>query len=69
MVLGSLSIEFPEESKIQRKHFWSVDVHDNMRAGHGWLFVPPYYVVDLTIKQQGTSKARKNIFLALIMGS
>lgn len=67
MVFGSLSIEFPEESKIPRKHFWSVDVKDNARAGHAWIFVPPYHVVDLTIKQQVYKQGEEQYLPSMVL--
>jgi len=48
---GSLSIEFPEQSNISNKYFWSVDRGD-FAARHAWVYAPPYNVIDLSVRQQ-----------------
>lgn len=50
-IKGSLTIEFPPESGLQRRYFWSVD-HGEFVAGHAWVFAPPYSVVDVAVRQQ-----------------
>lgn len=50
-VKGSLTISFPTHSNIERKYFWSVH-NDEYSAGHSWLVVPPYRIVDLTVQRQ-----------------
>ncbi|MFY0519372.1 hypothetical protein ACOMCU_16315 [Lysinibacillus sp. UGB7] len=55
MVCGSLNIDYPKKSKLPRGHFWSCDIsytNQPIMAAHAWLFVPPFYVVDLTVKMQ-----------------
>lgn len=50
-VKGSLTISFPERSRIGPRYFWSVD-HGHFTAGHAWLLAPPFTVVDISVKQQ-----------------
>ena len=50
-IKGSLTISFPPASGIQPRYFWSSD-HGEFTAGHAWLFVPPFTVVDISAKQQ-----------------
>lgn len=67
MMFGSLSIEFPKKSGIPQKHFWSIDIKDNVRAAHAWIFVPPYHVVDLTIKQQEYKQGEEQYLPSMIL--
>ncbi len=48
---GSLTIDFPSESKIQTKYFWSVDNGD-FESGHTWIVAPPFNVIDIALKRQ-----------------
>jgi len=48
---GSLTITFPKGSDIEKRYFWSVD-QGNFVAGHAWVFAPPFFVIDITLKQQ-----------------
>jgi hypothetical protein len=59
MVFGSLSIDYPKESGLERGHFWCVDYSVGATAAHAWLFVPPYHIVDLTIKMQPYSQGQE----------
>lgn len=65
VVSGSLSIDFPIESNIPRKYFWSV--HNNARPAHSWVVVPPYYVVDLTIKQQEYTQSEEPYLPSMVL--
>jgi hypothetical protein len=51
IVKGSLTITYPKSSRIGKRYFWSVDEGDFV-AGHAWVYAPPFYVVDITVKQQ-----------------
>ena len=51
IVKGSLTISFPESSKIKPTYYWSFDT-GRFEAGHAWVFAPPYKVIDISIKQQ-----------------
>lgn len=55
VVKGSLSITFPHNSGISRKHYWSIDSGDFV-AGHAWVYAPPFFIADLTIRQQPYSR-------------
>ncbi|MFF2339975.1 hypothetical protein [Bacillus mycoides] len=56
MVFGSLNIDYPQKSNLPRGHFWAVDIDIMKRtAAHAWVVVPPFHVVDLTIKMQNYS--------------
>ena len=46
VVKGSMTLDFPVESQIDKRHFWSLD-HDGFKTAHVWLVVPPFYVVDV----------------------
>lgn len=48
---GSLTITFPKNSGLEKKHFWTVD-NGKHSAGHSWVVAPPFTVIDLTLKQQ-----------------
>ena len=48
---GSLTIEFPPQSKLSKKYFWTVDI-GKLKSGHVWVVAPPFSVIDLSIKQQ-----------------
>lgn len=48
---GSVTVEFPNTSNINKKYFWSVD-YGEFQAGHVWIVAPPFKIVDLTIHQQ-----------------
>ncbi|PJJ67340.1 hypothetical protein [Chryseobacterium geocarposphaerae] len=48
---GSVTIEFPPDSNISKKYFWSV-YYGQFKAGHVWVVAPPFKIVDLTIHQQ-----------------
>lgn len=51
LVKGSLTIEFPEEAKLEDRYFWSVD-HGEFTAAHAWVVAPPFNIIDITVKQQ-----------------
>ena len=50
-VKGSLTITYPKSSGIGKRYFWSVDEGEFV-AGHAWVYAPPFYVVDITVRQQ-----------------
>jgi hypothetical protein len=54
-VKGSLTIDFPTASNVDRTYFWSVD-EGNFFAGHAWICAPPYDVIDLSIRYQPYSE-------------
>lgn len=54
IVKGSLTISFPEKSGIEKQFFWAIDQGD-FAAGHSWVVAPPFKVIDLAIKQQGSN--------------
>ena len=68
IVFGSLSTDYPKESQLDRGYFWSVDYNQGPSAAHAWLVVPPFHIVDLTIKLQpytnGQQKYLPNIVLS-----
>lgn len=49
---GSLTVTLPPKLAIPKQYFWSIDTNPHFDAGHAWLFVPPYQIVDLTLKYQ-----------------
>lgn len=50
-IKGSLTITYPKSSGIDKRYFWSVDEGEFV-AGHAWVYAPPFYVIDITVKQQ-----------------
>ncbi|HHV86869.1 MAG TPA: hypothetical protein GXX42_13840 [Petrimonas sp.] len=48
---GSLTIDFPAATKIQKKFFYTANF-GNFDAGHVWVVAPPFTVIDLSVKQQ-----------------
>jgi hypothetical protein len=57
-VKGSLTITFPKESGIRTKYFWTID-QGEFAAAHAWLVVPPFKIVDLSIKEQPYKQQEK----------
>jgi len=52
-VKGSLTIDFPAESGINTKYFWSWDLSEHpFASAHSWIVAPPFVVVDIAVKQQ-----------------
>lgn len=52
-VNGALVIELPKSSGNERIEFWAFDMTiRKFAAGHAWIFVPPFSVIDITVKQQ-----------------
>ncbi|PGW34015.1 hypothetical protein COE04_15895 [Bacillus cereus] len=64
IVFGSLNIDFPPKSNLPRGHFWTIN-HDNRKrvAAHAWLVVPPFRVVDLTVKIQRNHSLKQRKYL------
>ncbi|WP_458411477.1 hypothetical protein ACNQFZ_11440 [Schinkia sp. CFF1] len=67
MVFGSLSIDYPKESQISRGHFWCVDYTQGASAAHSWLVVPPFHIVDLTIKLQPYSQGQDKYLPEIVL--
>jgi hypothetical protein len=58
-VKGSLTIQFPPESCIPKKYFWSFDVvQEPFAAAHSWLVAPPFAIVDIAVRQQAYDEGR-----------
>lgn len=51
MTKGSLTLDFPNNLKINPKYLWSIDF-GNFQAGHAWIVAPPFTVVDSALRQQ-----------------
>ncbi|NHN20927.1 hypothetical protein [Bacillus amyloliquefaciens] len=63
IVFGALTVDFPKSSGLTSVHYWPISSDFTSRtAAHAWCVVPPFGVVDLTIKQQGFSNAQ-NVFI------
>ena len=60
---GSITLDFPAESGIDTRHFWSLD-HDGFTTAHVWLVAPPFYVVDITLSLHSFSEAESNYIAA-----
>ena len=58
---GSLTIDFPIESKIETKYFWSVD-DGEFQSGHTWVVAPPFNVIDIALRQQPYKGEEQKIF-------
>lgn len=66
---GALTLEFPPNSGIKRKHFSPIMLRGNPAvAGHVWVVAPPFKVVDLTVSMQpyeyGEEKYLSGVLLA-----
>ncbi|MED1529620.1 hypothetical protein NSQ36_08525 [Bacillus sp. FSL W8-1143] len=60
IVFGALPINFPKNSGLSQLHYWPVSSGSLPKiAAHAWCVVPPFGVVDLTIKKQGLSNKHK----------
>jgi hypothetical protein len=57
---GSLTLTFAKETGIRRKYFWTYDPAGTpgFTAAHAWIAAPPYFVVDVAVKQQPYSEGR-----------
>jgi len=51
VVNGALTTTYPEESGIPNGYYWPIDIGP-ARAGHAWIFAPPFTVIDITIGHQ-----------------
>ena len=49
---GALIIDFPSLANVTKKYFWPYDINPEIKAGHVWCVVPPFHVIDITLKQQ-----------------
>lgn len=58
-IKGSCTIEFPKNSREEKTYYWSVD-SGQFTAGHSWVFAPPFSIVDITIREQPYSGAKKD---------
>lgn len=65
VVKGSMTLNFPEESKLDTHHFWSLD-HDGFTTAHVWLVAPPFYIVDVALPLHSFSEAETNYIPPLI---
>tara|TARA_R110001592_G_scaffold82307_7_gene243783 strand:- start:14802 stop:15611 length:810 start_codon:yes stop_codon:yes gene_type:complete len=65
-IKGSCTIEFPSNSGEENTHFWSVD-HGDFKAGHSWLFAPPFNIVDITLRKQDYSGNKKHYIPDMIL--
>jgi hypothetical protein len=54
-VRGALRIIFPPETGRKPFCFWPVDLTDGTGGeyGHKWVYAPPFFVIDLTLRLQG----------------
>jgi hypothetical protein len=60
IVKGSLTLSFVKATGLVRRYFWSYDPAGTpgFAAAHAWVVVPPYFVVDVAIKQQPYAEGR-----------
>jgi len=56
VVKGSMTLNFPAESELDTRYFWSLD-HDGFTTAHVWLVAPPFYVVDVALALHSFSAA------------
>lgn len=66
VVKGSLTIDYPKTSAVDRHYFWSFD-EGNFEAGHAWVVAPPFSVIDFTIQQQEHTLAKESELLPAIV--
>lgn len=63
IVIGSVTIEFPSDSKLKPRHFWSIGSGPSAqgaRAAHAWVCAPPYSIIDLTLAMQPYTSGEEN---------
>ncbi|GJM04322.1 MAG: hypothetical protein DHS20C09_03130 [marine bacterium B5-7] len=65
VVRGSITLNFPAESGINTRYFFSLD-HDGFKTAHVWLVVPPFYIVDITLSLHPFSEAETSYIAPLI---
>jgi hypothetical protein len=65
-IKGSCTIEFPKKSNEETTYYWSAD-HGEHSAGHAWVFAPPFSIVDITLKQQPYTGAKKSYIPEIIL--
>lgn len=51
IVKGALKIEFSKSLNIETEYFWPIDKGEFV-AAHSWVNIPPFNVIDLSIKYQ-----------------
>lgn len=51
-VSGSVVINFPANSRIPNRYFWTFDDQIDTDIGHAWCFALPFSVIDITLRQQ-----------------
>jgi hypothetical protein len=56
VVKGSLTITYPVKAGIPPQYFYTLDT-GHYTAPHAWLFAPPFFVVDATLRYQGCTPA------------
>lgn len=54
VVKGGVSMHFAPETGLGRRYHWVFDSKGDpqAKAGHAWVYAPPFQVVDLTLGQQ-----------------
>lgn len=68
-VKGALTVTFPLLSKLPATHFYPITApgESEALAAHSWLVVPPFNVVDLTIKMQQYRKGAMDYLPDMIL--
>lgn len=59
VVKGAVAIEFPENSQLEAAYYWPLDTND-AKAGHVWIYAPPFKVIDLTLHEQPYPNSEQN---------
>lgn len=65
VVKGSMTLNFPAESKIDTRYYWSLD-HDGFKTAHVWLVAPPFYVIDVALSLHTFSEVEADYLPPLI---
>tara|TARA_R110002073_G_scaffold6555_4_gene38630 strand:+ start:12546 stop:13364 length:819 start_codon:yes stop_codon:yes gene_type:complete len=65
VVRGSMTLNFPTESGIETRHFWSLD-QGGFKTAHVWLVVPPFYIVDVALSLHDFTEAETAYIAPLI---
>lgn len=65
-VNGSLVVRFPATSGFKPARFWAIDFGD-FAAGHAWICVPPFEVLDITLKQQPYDGAEGDLIPEMLL--
>jgi len=63
---GGVTVTFPRASRLSQSHLAPI-AQTKIAAGHMWVCVPPFRVVDITLPIQGWSAAKEAYFEGFVI--